>query len=69
MNKILFIAGIALVFASALVMIGSIAIQSAEASGSGCPNKSGTAAPGVNPNVPNSLNTQSPSQSAAGQTV
>ena len=61
MNKTLLIAAVALVFASAFVMIGNVAIQSAQA----CPNKSnGAATPNANPNVPNALNTQPPSQLA-----
>jgi hypothetical protein len=64
MNKTVLIAALALVFASAFVVIGNVAIQSAQA----CPNtSSGTAAPNVNPNVPNALNTQPPSQLASRQ--
>jgi hypothetical protein len=51
MNKMLLIAGMAIVFASAFVIIGSSGIlQSAHA----CPGKSGgTSAPNVNPTTSN----------------
>jgi hypothetical protein len=57
MNKALLIAAVALVFATSLVIISSVAIQPAEADGSACPNKSGAAVP-VDPNSPNAVNTQ-----------
>lgn len=65
MNKSLIIAGMVFVFATALVVIGSGAIQSAQA----CPNtSSGTAAPNANQTTTNNLNAQqSPSQLATGQ--
>jgi hypothetical protein len=67
-NNSLLIASTALVFAISLVMIGSISIQPAEASGLGCPNKR-AAASIVDPNA---VNTQIPATSQpqlAGQTV
>jgi hypothetical protein len=56
MNKMLLIAGMAIVFASAFVIIGSSGIlQSAHA----CPGKSGgTSAPNVNPTTPSNVNVQ-----------
>jgi hypothetical protein len=65
MNKSLIIAGMVFVFATALVVIGSGAIQSAQA----CSNtSSGTAAPNANQTTTNNLNAQqSPSQLATGQ--
>jgi hypothetical protein len=67
MNKILLVAAAALVFASALILIGSGSIQSAHA----C---SGTAVQNVNPTTPSNLNAQLPAQPtssalAAGQTT
>jgi hypothetical protein len=57
MNKTLIIAGIVFVFATSIVVIGSGAIQSAQA----CPNtSSGTAAPNANQTTTNSLNAQQP---------
>ena len=41
-------------------MMGGIGIQSADASGPNCPSKSG-AATSLDPNAPNTVNTQSPS--------
>jgi hypothetical protein len=64
--KVFLIAALAFVLASALVTIGSSAIQSAQA----CPNKSSdAAAPNVNPNVPNTLDTQPRSQLATSQSA
>jgi hypothetical protein len=65
MNKSLIIAGMVFVFATSLVVIGSGAIQSAQA----CPNtSSGTAAPNANQTTTNNLNAQQPpSQLATGQ--
>jgi hypothetical protein len=63
MNKILLLSALALVFASALIIIGNVAMQSAQA----CPNKgSGGVASNVNPSVPNSEPT---SELATGQKV
>jgi hypothetical protein len=67
-NNSLLIASTALVFAISLVIIGSIAVQPAEASGPGCPNKR-AAASIVDPNA---VNTQIPTTSQpqlTGQTV
>jgi hypothetical protein len=67
-NNPLLIASTALVFAISLVMIGSLSIQPAEASGPGCPNKR-AAGSIVDPNA---VNTQIPATSQpqlAGQTV
>ncbi|MFL6382766.1 MAG: hypothetical protein ACJ72S_15980 [Nitrososphaeraceae archaeon] len=54
MNKTLLITAMAIVFASAFVIIGSnIIVQSAHA----CPNKSsGASAPNVNPTAPGNIN-------------
>jgi ABC-type oligopeptide transport system substrate-binding subunit len=57
MNKILLVTAVALVFASAVIMIGSGSIQSAHA----C-SGSGTAAQNANPTTPSNLNAQIPSQ-------
>ena len=69
MNKITLVAAVALVFASAFIMISSGSIQSAHA----CPNKSGgAAAQNVNPATPSNLNAQllpNPSSLVAGQTA
>jgi hypothetical protein len=61
MNKMLLIAGMAIMFASAFVIIGSsVIVQSAHA----CPNKSsGASAPNVNPTTPNNVNVQLTPQS------
>jgi hypothetical protein len=57
MNKTLIIAGIVFVFATSIVVIGSGAIQSAQA----CPDtNSGTAAPNANQTTTNILNAQQP---------
>ena len=70
-NNSLLIASTALVFAISLVIIGSIAVQPAEASGPGCPNKRAATAI-VDPNAPNAVNTHtptSPQSQLTGQTV
>jgi len=64
----LVLAAIGIVVATSLVMVGTITVHSAEASGPGCPNKR-AAASIVDPNA---LNTQIPATSQpqlAGQTV
>ncbi|MGB6673844.1 MAG: hypothetical protein WBE34_15545, partial [Candidatus Nitrosopolaris sp.] len=65
MNKTLITSAIVFVFATALVVIGSGAIQSVQA----CPNtSSGTATPNANQTTTNNLNTQQlPSQLTTGQ--
>jgi hypothetical protein len=62
MNKTLLITAMAIVFASAFVIIGSnIIVQSAHA----CPNKSsGASAPNVNPTAPGNINVQLTPQSS-----
>jgi hypothetical protein len=55
MNKLLLETAIVLVFASALIMIGSDSMQSAHACSS-------TAAQNANPNTPSTLNTKLPAQ-------
>jgi hypothetical protein len=67
MNKLLLVTAIVLVFASALMMIGSGSMQSAHACSS-------IAAQNANPNTPSNLNTKLPAQPtsaavAAGQTA
>ena len=45
---------------SSFLMMGGIGIQFADASGPNCPSKSGVAT-SLDPNAPNTANTQSPS--------
>jgi hypothetical protein len=67
-NKVLLIAA-SLVLSTSLVMIGSIAIQPAEAGGAGCAkSEGGGAATTFDPNAPNAVNTKTPPQ-LADQTV
>jgi hypothetical protein len=70
-NKMLVLAAIGIVAATSLVMVGTIAVHSAEASGPACPNKRAATAI-VDPNVPDAVNTQtptSPQSQLVGQTV
>jgi cell division protein FtsN len=70
-SKMLVLAAIGIVVATSLVMVGTITVHSAEASGPGCPNKRAATAI-VDPNAPNAVNTQIPATSQpqlAGQTV
>jgi hypothetical protein len=70
-NKMLVLAAIGIVAATSLVMVGTIAVHSAEASGPACPNKRAATAI-VDPNAPNAVNTQtptSPQSQLVGQTV
>ena len=62
MNKTILIAALALILVSALVTMGNIAIQSAQA----CPS-SGAVAPNGNPDASNTLNTQPRSQIATSE--
>jgi hypothetical protein len=59
MDKVLFITAVALVFASALVIISTGVIQSAHA----CPDKSSAATPKVNPSTPSNAQLTQPSSS------
>ena len=52
-NKMLVLAAIGIVAATSLVMVGTITVHSAEASGPGCPNKRAATAI-VDSNTPNS---------------
>ena len=53
-------AAIAIVAASSVILVGSIGVQPVEAgSDSNCPSKSG-AATTIDPNAPNSVNTNTP---------
>jgi hypothetical protein len=63
-NKPLLIAAASLVLGTSLVMIGSIAIQPAEAGGAGCPKGERGAATTFDPNAPNAVNTKIPPQLA-----
>jgi hypothetical protein len=64
MNKTILIAALALILVSALVTMGNIAIQSAQA----CPS-SGAVAPNGNPDASNTLNTQPRSQIATSESA
>ncbi|MDQ3868774.1 MAG: hypothetical protein M3250_04350 [Thermoproteota archaeon] len=62
MNKALIITAVAVVLASSIVMIDSVALQRAEANGPGCSHKSGAAdTTTITPNTPNAVSTQTPS--------
>jgi hypothetical protein len=64
MNRTILIVALALILVSALVTIGNIAIQSAQA----CPS-SGAVAPNGNPDASNTLNTQPRSQIATSESA
>jgi hypothetical protein len=64
MNKTILVAALALILVSALVTMGNIAIQSAQA----CPS-SGAVAPNGNPDASNTLNTQPRSQIATSESA
>ncbi len=58
-NKTIFLATIAVIAVSSILLVGSIGIQPAEAgSDANCPAKSG-AATTIDPNAPNAVNTES----------
>jgi hypothetical protein len=59
-SKFLVITILAFLALSSFLMMGGIGIQLADASGPNCPSKSG-AATTVDPNAPDTANTQSPS--------
>ncbi|HJY09917.1 MAG TPA: hypothetical protein VJ250_03140 [Nitrososphaeraceae archaeon] len=59
-SKFLVITILAFLALSSFLMMGGIGMQLADASGPNCPSKSG-AATTVDPNAPNTANTQSPS--------
>jgi hypothetical protein len=64
MNKTILVAALALTLVSALVTMGNIAIQSAQA----CPS-SGAVAPNGNPDTSNTLNTQPRSEIATSESA
>jgi hypothetical protein len=64
MNETILIAALALILVCALVTMGNIAIQSAQA----CPS-SGAVAPKGNPDASNTLNTQPRSQIATSESA
>ncbi len=69
-SKMLVLAAIGIVVATSLVMVGTITVHSAEASGPGCPNK--RAATTIVIKAPNAVNTHtptSPQSQLTGQTV
>ena len=59
-NKAILLATIAFLAVSSFLMIGGIGIQTAEAGGANCPSKGG-AATAIDPNAPNTVNTNIPS--------
>ena len=71
MNSKMLVLAAGIVVANSLVMVGTITVHSAEASGPGCPNKRAATAI-VDPNAPNAMNTHtptSPQSQLTGQTV
>ena len=71
MNSKMLVLATGIVVATSLVMVGTITVHSAEASGPGCPNKRGATAI-LDPNAPNAVNTHtptSPQSQLTGQTV
>ena len=71
MNSKMLVLAAGIVVATSLVMVGTITVHSAEASGPGCPNKRAATAI-LNPNAPNAVNTHtptSPQSQLTGQTV
>jgi hypothetical protein len=58
-SKLIILTTLAFLALSSIVMMSGIGIQLADASGPNCPSKSG-AATTVDPNAPNTANTQSP---------
>ena len=71
MNSKMLVLAAGIVVATSLVMVGTITVHSAEASGPGCPNKRAATAI-VDPNAPNAVNTHtptSPQSQLTGQTV
>lgn len=67
-SKMLVLAAIGIVVATSLVMVGTITVHSAEASGPGCPNKR-AATTIVDPNAVNTHTPTSPQSQLTGQTV
>jgi hypothetical protein len=65
-NKAILLTTMAFLAVSSFLMIGGIGIQSAEASGPNCPSKGG-AATIVDPNAPNSVNTDTPPSTTTSQ--
>ena len=57
-NRLIILTTLAFLALSSFLMMGGIGIQIADASGPNCPSKSG-AATTVDPNAPNTANTQS----------
>jgi hypothetical protein len=71
MNSKMLVLAAGIVVATSLVMVGTITVHSAEASGPGCPNKRAATAI-LDPNAPNAVNTHtptSPQSQLTGQTV
>lgn len=58
-SRLIILTTLAILALSSFLMVGGIGIQIADASGPNCPSKSG-AATTVDPNPPNTANTQSP---------
>jgi hypothetical protein len=58
-NKAILLFATAFLAVSSFLMLGGIGFQIAEASGPNCPSKGGAAAI-VDPNAPNSVNTDAP---------
>jgi hypothetical protein len=65
-NKAILLFTIAFLAIGSVLMIGGIGIQSAEASGADCPSKGGASAI-VDPNAPNSVNTNIPPTTTTSQ--
>jgi hypothetical protein len=60
-NKAILLSTIAFLAVSSFLMIGGIGIQTAEAgSGPGCNHKGGAATTTIDPNAPNTVNTNIP---------
>ena len=59
MNSKMLVLAAGIVVATSLVMVGTITVHSAEASGPGCPNKRAATAI-LDPNAPNAVNTHTP---------
>jgi hypothetical protein len=58
-SRLIILTTLAFLALGSFVMMGGIGLQIADASGPNCPSKSG-AATTVDPNAPNTANTQSP---------
>lgn len=59
-NKSILLATMAFIAIGSFLMVGGVGIQSADASGPNCPSKGGASAAIVDPNAPNSVNTDIP---------